>query len=64
MTPIGLFRPGSSPIHRLPAGLKLLALVLAGLGSVFLHTPWQVTVWLVVVLVLYLLAGLSPAVLW
>jgi biotin transport system permease protein len=64
MTPIGLFRPGSSPIHRLPAGPKLLALVLAGVGSVFLHTPWQVTVGLVVVLVLYLLAELSPAALW
>ena len=39
MTPIGLYRPGSSLIHRLPAGVKLLALVLAGIGSVFLRTP-------------------------
>ena len=39
MTPLGLYRPGSSLIHRLPAGVKLLALVLAGIGSVFLRTP-------------------------
>ena len=64
MTPIGLYRPGSSLIHRLPAGVKLLALVLAGIGSVFLRTPPQVTAWLVAVVVLYLVAELSPAVLW
>ena len=64
MNPIGLFRPGSSLIHRLPAGVKLLALVLAGIGSVFLRTPSQVTAWLVAVVVLYLVAELSPAVLW
>jgi biotin transport system permease protein len=64
MTPLGLFRPGTSVIHRLPAGLKLLALVVAGTGSVFLRSPVWVTAWLVGVLLLYLLAELSPAVLW
>ena len=64
MTPIGLFRPGTSLIHRLPAGVKLLVLVLAGIGSVFLRTPSQVTAWLVAVVVLYLVAELSPVVLW
>ena len=60
MTPIGLYRPGSSLIHRLPAGVKLLALVLAGIGSVFLRTPPQVTAWLVAVVVLYLVASSPP----
>ena len=44
MSTLGLYRPGRSPVHRLPAGAKLAALVAAGLGSVFLDRPWQVAV--------------------
>ena len=64
MSTIGLFRPGTSVIHALPAGLKLLALVLAGTGAIFLRTPGEVTAWLAAVLLLYLMAELSPFVLW
>jgi biotin transport system permease protein len=49
MTGLGLYLPGASPVHRLGAGVKLLVLVLAGVGSVFVHRPWQVLVALAVV---------------
>ncbi|RYU11433.1 energy-coupling factor transporter transmembrane component T family protein [Nocardioides iriomotensis] len=59
MTPLGLFLPGTSPLHRAPAGLKLLGLVAAGVVSVLLDEPWQVLVALGVVTVLYGVAGIS-----
>jgi biotin transport system permease protein len=58
---LGLYRPGTSWVHRLAAGAKLCVLVAAGIGSVFVHHPWQIAVALVVVGLLYLAAGLSPA---
>lgn len=61
---LGLYRPGSSLLHRLPAGTKLSLLVLAGAGSIFMHHPWQVAVALAAVVCLYLVAGMSPRVLW
>lgn len=63
MNPLGLYLPGSSVVHRLPAGVKLLAMVAAGVSSVFLRRPWQVAVALGIVLVLYAAAGLSLRVL-
>jgi biotin transport system permease protein len=54
---LGLYRPGTSPLHRAPAGWKLFAMVLAGIGSVLLDRPWQVAVALVAVLGAYRLAG-------
>jgi len=57
---LGLYRPGRSFVHRMPAGVKLCVLVAAGIGSVFLDHAWQVAVALVVVGLLYLAAGLSP----
>ncbi len=62
MSPLGLYLPGSSVLHRLPAGVKLLAMVAVGVGSVFLDRPWQVAVTLSGVLLLYAVAGLSPRV--
>jgi biotin transport system permease protein len=62
MNPLGLYVPGSSPVHRLPAGVKVAALLLAGVGSVLPDRPEQVGAALVVVVLLYTLAGLSPAV--
>lgn len=64
MLTLGLYHPGSSVLHRLPAGAKLALLVLAGAGSVFVRDPWQVGTALSAVFCLYLLAGLSPRVLW
>lgn len=59
MNALGLFVPGSSVLHRLPAGVKLGALVLMGIGSVFLDAPPHVAVALFLVLAGYLLAGLT-----
>jgi biotin transport system permease protein len=56
MSTLGLYRPGASPLHRLPAGLKLAGLVLAGAGSVLVDRPWQVAAALVLVALGYLTA--------
>jgi biotin transport system permease protein len=55
---LGLFLPGTSPVHRLRPGVKLLALLGAGAVSVLLDRPWQVAVALAVVTGGYLLARL------
>ncbi|MFS3127311.1 energy-coupling factor transporter transmembrane component T family protein [Nocardioides sp. Bht2] len=62
-TTIGLYRPGSSPFHRSPAGLKLLLLLGAGIGSIFVDTPIQTVVVLVVVLLGYAVARIPASVL-
>lgn len=62
MVTLGLYRPGSSLLHRLPAGAKLLFLVVAGAGSIFVREPWQVAAALVAVVCLHLVAGMSPRV--
>ena len=59
MSSLGLYRPGSSPLHRLAAGAKLLAMLAAGAGSVLLDRAWQVGAALAVVLLLYRVAGLT-----
>lgn len=59
MSALGLYRPGSSPVHRFAAGPKLLTMLAAGAGSVLLDRAWQVGAALVVVLLLYGLAGLT-----
>lgn len=59
MSTLGLYLPGTSPVHRMRAGTKLLLMLLAGAGSVFLDHPWQVAVALVAVLLCYSLARLS-----
>ncbi len=59
MSSLGLYVTGSSPLHRAPAGAKLLAMLLAGVGSVFLDHSWQVAVAVLVVLGGYLLAGIT-----
>ena len=58
MSTLGLFLPGTSPVHRAPAGLKLSLLLTAGAGSVFLDHAWQVAAAHGVVVAAYLLAGL------
>jgi len=59
---LGLFQPGTSVLHRLPAGLKLLALVAAGVGSVLVERPWQVLVAAALLGAFYALARLPPRV--
>jgi biotin transport system permease protein len=61
---LGLHQPGHSVLHRLPAGLKLLALlVLAGL-SFLLDEPWQGGAAVAGALVLHAVAGLGPRLVW
>ncbi|TGN63815.1 energy-coupling factor transporter transmembrane protein EcfT [Nocardioides eburneiflavus] len=57
---LGLYLPGTSPLHRLPAGAKLGALAAAGAGSVWVDTPAQTAAALVTVLALHPL-GRVPA---
>lgn len=59
MSTLGLYIPGSSPLHRMPAGSKLLLMLAAGAGSVFLDRPSQVGAALLLVLAAYPVAGLS-----
>ena len=59
MNALGLYVPGGSVVHRLPASVKLLLLLLVGAGSVLLDSGWQVAALLVLVLAGYPLAGLS-----
>lgn len=59
MTSLGLYVPGGSPLHRVPAGVKLLGMLLAGAASVLLDQPWQVAAAVLVVLAGYLLAGIT-----
>jgi biotin transport system permease protein len=59
MNTLGVYVPGTSALHRAPAGLKLVVMLLAGVGSVFLDQVWQVALALAVVLCGYLVAGIS-----
>ncbi|SDK89861.1 biotin transport system permease protein [Actinopolyspora mzabensis] len=57
---IGLYQPGRSPLHRLPAGWKFLGLlVFAGLVVVF-DRPWQLGVFAGVVCAGFAAARLRP----
>ena len=64
MSAAGLYRPGTSVVHRLPAGTKLAVLVVAGLGSVLVDRPAHAAAALVAVLLGYALARFSPTVVW
>jgi biotin transport system permease protein len=41
MNTVGLFVPGTSVVHRLPAAVKLLVLLAAGAASFLVRQPWQ-----------------------
>ncbi len=58
MSTIGLYVPGTSAVHRLPAGVKLVGLLVAGAAAVLVTEVWQVLVAAGLVLVGYGLAGL------
>lgn len=64
MSSLGLYRPGDSLPHRLPAGFKLLLMVAAGATSVFLDHPWQGGSAVLAVLGGYLLAGFTLGTVW
>ena len=60
-TAIGLFQPGSSPLHRAPAAGKLLGLVVLGVVVVAVPTWWGVLALLAGVLGAYAVSFRSPA---
>ncbi|MFE9242457.1 energy-coupling factor transporter transmembrane component T family protein [Nocardiopsis sp. NPDC006938] len=60
MSAIGLYVPGSGPLHRVPAGPKLLGLLVAGTALVVAGNAWVSLGTLAVSLVLYPLVGLRP----
>lgn len=66
--PIGLYHPGSSVLHRLPAGPKLLLMLAAIIGLFWLRQPWQLGAAAVVVAIGYVVARiplrLAAAQLW
>lgn len=60
-TTLGLFRPGDSLLHRLPAAVKLAGLFGWGLASLWLPQRWWLVVAAFVVAAFgYLLAGFNP----
>ncbi|WP_309102673.1 CbiQ family ECF transporter T component [Microbacterium sp.] len=60
-----LYRPGSSILHRLGAGPKLVALsVVAVVLSIYPHDGWSIGLTLAGIAVLYLVAAMPVAVLW
>jgi len=63
-SPIGLYRPGTSVIHRLPSGLKLVVLFVVGACSLLVRTPTQAAAALVIVLLGYAAARIPLCALW
>jgi len=64
MTVIGLYQTGSSVLHRIPAGWKLLGMLLAVIWILLLTAPWQLAVAAAVVTGGYLLARIPARVAW
>ncbi|GAA1196091.1 energy-coupling factor transporter transmembrane component T family protein [Prauserella alba] len=56
MTPLGLYEPGGSVLHRAPAGPKLLAVVALAAAVVVLDSPWWLGGLLTAVLAGYVVA--------
>jgi biotin transport system permease protein len=56
VNPLGLYLPGTSVVHRVRAGHKLLVMLAAGAGSVFLDELWQVGLALLLVATGYTVA--------
>lgn len=61
---VGLYRPGASVVHRLPAGAKLAGLAVVGALSVLVGTPLRTAVLVVCVLAGYVVARLPLSLLW
>jgi biotin transport system permease protein len=61
---IGLYHPGSSVLHRLPAGVKLLGMFAGVIGVVLLRQWWQLVIAAAVVAALYAAARIPPRVAW
>lgn len=57
MTALGLYMPGSSVVHRAPAGAKLSALLVLGVVALLLDQPWEIGVLLGLAPLGYAVAG-------
>lgn len=55
----GLYRPGAGPLHRLPAGAKLLMLAVAGTLIVLVRDPFAMGAVLLAAVMLFPFAGLG-----
>jgi len=64
MTVIGLYQAGSSVLHRIPAGWKLLGMLLAIVALVAATRPWQLGVAAVLVAVGFAIARIPFRVTW
>lgn len=62
MTSIGLFVPGSSVLHRAPAGMKVVLLFAAAVASLFVSGPYAALAALAGVVLLYPLARIPARV--
>lgn len=60
---IGVFQPGTSVLHRIPAGWKLLGMAVAVTAALLLRQWWQLAIAAALTLVLYLLGGFGVRVL-
>lgn len=64
MSAIGIYQPGGSLVHRLPAGVKLLLLVAAGAAAFLVDTLPVLGAAVAGVLLLHGVAGHGPRVVW
>ncbi len=61
---IGLYQPGTSPLHRVPAGWKLIALCLMSTLALLVNSPWLLASGLLVALSGYLIARVDRGTVW
>ncbi|WP_344966526.1 energy-coupling factor transporter transmembrane component T family protein [Salinactinospora qingdaonensis] len=64
MNTLGLYAPGDTPLHRLPAGVKLATLAVAVFAVVLLGQIWVALTACCLAVVLYALGGLAVPHLW
>ncbi|QIZ36169.1 energy-coupling factor transporter transmembrane protein EcfT [Saccharopolyspora sp. ASAGF58] len=64
MSPLGLYEPGSSPLHRLGAGWKFLALLVFAVTTFVLHSPLALAGCVLGVAVAYLVGRIPPRRCW
>jgi biotin transport system permease protein len=64
-TNLGLYQPGNSWLHRLPAGVKLFAMLVFGVLSVFAaKSYYSAAAYALIVFLLFLSAGFGPKQMW
>jgi biotin transport system permease protein len=61
---IGVYQPGGSPVHRAPAGLKLVLLVAAGATMFLVDSLPGLAAAAALVMLLHVVAGLAPRAMW